>query len=133
MIRQTAHVCLVVNDLERAIHFYRDRLGFPVAFEFRRPEGALCGVYLKIGRRTFLELFETKEPISRSGGAYRHTCFEVEDIAQTTRELRRRGVEVTEPKQGTDQSWQAWFEDPEGNRFELHQYTPESWQSPHLE
>jgi len=133
MITNVAHVCLIVNDLKRAMAFYRVRLGLPVAFEFRRPDGTVHGAYFKIGRRTFLELFEAKEPIPRTGGAYRHTCLEVDDIQKTVAELRERGVEVSEPKLGLDQSWQAWFEDPEGNRFELHQYTAESWQKPHLE
>ncbi len=34
---------------------------------------------------------------------------------------------------GSDHSWQAWLSDPDGNRVELHQYTPESWQTPALE
>ena len=46
--------------------------------------------------------------------------------------LRGRGVEVSDPKLGSDQSWQAWITDPDGNRIELHDYTAESWQAPHL-
>jgi predicted enzyme related to lactoylglutathione lyase len=56
----------------------------------------------------------------------------VDDIEQTVRALRARGVEVSEVKMGGDQSWQAWLADPDGNRIELHQYTPESWQAPFL-
>ena len=33
---------------------------------------------------------------------------------------------------GGDNSWQAWTCDPDGNRIELHQYTPESKQTPSL-
>ncbi len=29
-------------------------------------------------------------------------------------------------------AWQAWITDPDGNCFELHQYTPESKQTPAL-
>jgi catechol 2,3-dioxygenase-like lactoylglutathione lyase family enzyme len=132
MITTIAHVCLVVQRLDEAVAFYRDRLGLRMAFEFRKPDGTRTGVYLKAGGRAFLELFETREPIPRADGAYRHTCLEVEDLPSTVTELRRRGVAVTDPQRGMDQSWQAWFEDPEGNRFEWHQYTPDSWQGPHL-
>ena len=31
-------------------------------------------------------------------------------------------------KLGCDQTWQIWLEDPDGNSFEVHQYTPESAQ-----
>jgi hypothetical protein len=31
-----------------------------------------------------------------------------------------------------DHSWQAWITDPDGNKIELHDYTPESWQAPFL-
>ena len=47
-------------------------------------------------------------------------------------ELRAAGVEVTDSKLGFDKSWQAWLTDPDDNRIELHQYTPESQQTPHL-
>jgi len=33
---------------------------------------------------------------------------------------------------GSDNSYQCWLDDPDGNRIELHQYTPESRQTPHL-
>ncbi|MCL5270108.1 MAG: VOC family protein [bacterium] len=61
-----------------------------------------------------------------------HICLEVDDIQATAAALRERGVDVSEIKLGGDQSWQAWLADPDGNRIELHQYTPDSWQTPHL-
>ena len=51
----------------------------------------------------------------------------------TVATLRERGLEVSDPKLGTDRSWQAWITDPDGNRIELHHYTAESKQAPHLE
>ena len=42
------------------------------------------------------------------------------------------GGVVTAPNLGADHSWQAWLADPDGNRIELHQYTPESKQTPWL-
>jgi predicted enzyme related to lactoylglutathione lyase len=54
----------------------------------------------------------------------------VEDFEGTVAALRKNGVEVTGAKPGMDHSWQAWIQDPDGNRIELHAYTPESWQFP---
>jgi hypothetical protein len=42
--------------------------------------------------------------------------------------LKERGVEFTPKKLGVDNTWQIWLEDPDGNRFEVHQYTPQSTQ-----
>lgn len=134
MVLGLAHVCFVVADLERSLAFYRDRLGFAVAFEFRRDNGARYGVYLKAGRRNFIELFTGEaKPAADAKPSYRHICLEVDDVAKTVADLRGQGVTVTDPKLGLDQSWQAWLSDPDGNPIDLHGYTPRSWQAPHLD
>ncbi len=48
------------------------------------------------------------------------------------RALRAKSVQVGEIKLGGEQSYQAWFSDPDGNGVELHRYTPKSWQAPWL-
>lgn len=133
MITGLAHVCFNVPDLARIVAFYRDALGLPVAFEFRRDDGSLGGVYFRLGRRTFLEFFEDAgaAPTPPAAG-YRHICLEVDDIQATVGAMRARGVAVSDPTLGRDQSWQAWTADPDGHRIELHQYTDASWQTPHL-
>ena len=133
MIVGLSHACFVVSDLERSLAFYRDRLGMPVAFEFRSPEGRLTGVYLHIGARTFVELFQGKPEPTPQDASYKHICLEVDDIESTVTELTKRGVEVTGKKLGSDNSWQAWLTDPDGNRIELHAFTPESQQVEALE
>jgi len=132
MVKGLAHICFVVHDLDAAIAFYRDRLGFTPAFDFTNEKGERYGVYMRIGGRSFIELFRG-EPEARSAKqSYQHFCLEVADIQCTVRELRQAGVEVSEVKMGADNSWQAWLQDPDGNRIELHQYTAESWQAPWL-
>ena len=132
MITGLAHVCFVVTDLDASIVFYRDELGLKPAFDFLNGQGERFGIYLHIGGRSFLELFqgEVGEPAARP--SYQHFCLEVDDMAATVARLRANGVEVTDVKLGSDHSWQAWLTDPDGNRLELHAYTPESKQVPHL-
>ncbi|MEI6211238.1 MAG: VOC family protein [bacterium] len=132
MVIGLAHVCFLVSDLDRALEFYRDKLGFRVAFEFRREDGTRFGVYLKTGPRTFIELFTAELAPRAEKQSYAHICLEVDDVARTVTELRAKGLELTEPFLACDQSWQAWLSDPDGNRIELHGYTPASWQAPHL-
>jgi catechol 2,3-dioxygenase-like lactoylglutathione lyase family enzyme len=133
MITGMAHACFTVSDLDASIHFYQDLLGLKPAFDFRREDGTRFGLYLHLGGRAFIELFQGQLGERAEGQSYRHICLEVDDIESTVADLRARGVEVSDPKLGGDQSWQAWIADPDGNRIELHAYTPESWQAPHLE
>jgi catechol 2,3-dioxygenase-like lactoylglutathione lyase family enzyme len=133
MITGMAHACFTVSDLDRSIHFYQDLLGLKPAFDFVREDGTRYGIYLHLGRRNFIELFQGELGERAKGQPFRHICLEVDDIQSTVAALRGRGLEVSDPKLGSDHSWQAWIADPDGNRIELHHYTPESWQAPHLE
>lgn len=132
MITGLAHACFTVSNLERSIEFYRDGLGLTPAFDFVDDQGRRFGLYLHAGGRNFIELFQgvLSEPAEKP--SFRHICLEVDDIEATAQTLRQRGIEISEIKLGRDQSWQAWITDPDGNRFELHQYTADSWQSPWL-
>ncbi len=132
MITGLAHVCYVVADLERSVRFYCDQLGLPEAFAFRREDGTRYGVYLKTGRRTFIELFQGQVAGRAEGQSFQHICLEVSELSPMVGVLRGRGIEVSDPKLGMDHSWQAWLADPDGNRIELHEYTDASWQTPHL-
>jgi catechol 2,3-dioxygenase-like lactoylglutathione lyase family enzyme len=128
MITGIAHTCYTVSDLDRSLEFYCDKLGLTPAFEFINAEGRRFGQYIHVGGRTFIELFQGTLAAPAEGQAYRHICLEVDDIEATVATLRERGVEVSEIKLGGDHSYQAWVTDPDGNRIELHGYTPESKQ-----
>ncbi len=132
MIRNIAHACFTVSNLERALVFYRDSLGLAEAFDFVDDQGHRFGIYLHAGGRNFIELFEGTLDAPATGQSYRHICLEVDDIEATAAALLERGIEVSPVKLGRDQSFQAWITDPDGNRIELHQYTAESWQAPSL-
>jgi len=128
MIKGIAHVCYTVKDLERAIRFYCDTLKLKQAFEFRDAKGRRFGVYIHVGGRNFIELFEGELADLKETGSYSHLCLEVDNIETTVKGLREQEIEVSDPKMGGDGSWQAWLADPDRNRIELHQYTTESKQ-----
>ena len=129
-IKGLAHVCLGVSDVERALAFYRDKLGFRPAYDFVSDKGEKIGQCLHLGGRTFLEFFRSSQP---PPAGHPHFCLEVDDIKAAVAELRRRGVQVGEIGKGSDRSWQVWLADPDGNRIELHQFTPDSLQVKALE
>ena len=56
----------------------------------------------------------------------------MDDIEATVWNLRRRGVESTEPTFGAAGSWQGWTTNPDGNSIEPHSSTPKSMQAAHL-
>jgi catechol 2,3-dioxygenase-like lactoylglutathione lyase family enzyme len=132
MIKGFAHVCFHVRDLAAAEEFYSRKLGFRRAFDFHNDQGKRFGVYMHINGRVFIELFRSEVTPPQPTQSYRHICLEVDDMDKTVAELRALGVEVTDPKPGTDRSLQAWLSDPDGNRMELHCYTPQSKQNPWL-
>jgi len=131
MITGIAHNCYVVKNLETSIAFYQ-LLGMTPAFDFLRESGERFGVYLHMGGRNFFELFVGDVTEVTGKPSYQHVCLEVDDIHTTIADFRAKGIEVSDAKMGSDHSWQAWIADPDGNRIELHHYTPESKQTPFL-
>lgn len=132
MVVGLAHVCFTVRDLDASLAFYCGKLGLAHAFDFTNEKGERFGVYLHAGGRSFIELFAGQLAEPAKGQSFRHICLEVDDVAAAVARLRAQGIEATAPKLGSDRSWQAWLADPDGNRIELHGYTPESRQAPHL-
>jgi catechol 2,3-dioxygenase-like lactoylglutathione lyase family enzyme len=112
-------VPLPVSDVERAIAFYRDKLGFDKDVDVQpmegvrivqlTPEGSACS----IGFGTGLDVY-AGEP-----GSARGLHLVVEDVAEARDELLRRGVEVGEIQDFGGGVKGAAFADPDGNSFEL--------------
>jgi predicted enzyme related to lactoylglutathione lyase len=112
-------VPLPVADVERAIEFYADKLGFTKDLDVQpsegvrvvqlTPEGSGCSV----GFGTGLDVY-AGEP-----GSVRGLHLVVEDIDEARAELVRRGVQVGEIHDFGGGVRGAGFSDPDGNSFEL--------------
>lgn len=126
MFKRIAHVCLLVNDLQRSLDFYA-KLGFTTKFRFTK-RGVPFGAYLQIAEDSFVEVFEQGSPAPAANTKISHFCLEADDLDAVSEELRLRGVPFTNRKLGCDNTHQLWLEDPDGNQFEVHQYTSESAQ-----
>lgn len=124
MIKRLAHICIHTNDLAETQRFFCDALGLEKGFEFEK-DGALFGFYIKLGGKTFVEVFKG-EPAEV--GNIDHIAIETDDIDQVISELRANGYEATDKKLGGDNTWQSWTRDPNGVRIEFHQYTDDSLQ-----
>lgn len=131
-IRALAHVMIRVRDFERALPFYTDVLGLREAFRLQRDDGSTSIIYLHLTGRQFVELsLADQEAPQNPFVGYAHMCLEVENIHDLHDRLQKTGYVVPDSlKTGKDGSWQFWLRDPDGNRIELMQYTPESKQTP---
>jgi hypothetical protein len=98
-----------------------------VRFKFTR-NGADFGVYLVVAPDCYIEIFEQPDlgPIVNNGIA--HFCLETASIEQLTEKLTVAGIPFSPVKTGCDHTRQIWLTDPDGNSFEVHQYTAGSLQ-----
>lgn len=126
MFKRIAHVCLNVRNLQQSLDFYT-HLGLEPVFRFTR-KGSLFGVYLKLAEANFIEIFEEPKLEGPVNTGLVHFCLETEDLDSLMTDLRARGIYFTEKKLGCDHTWQIWLKDPDGNAFEVHQYTAKSMQ-----
>jgi len=131
MIRQLAHLNFVTNDLSRVIDFYVNKLGMEIKFTLNNKQGQPFGYYFECGNSTFLEFFDQAMAAEVWGGEvaelnigtrYKHFCLEVTGLDEYCKELKSKGVDVTDIKTGMDNSRQAWIADPDGNSIELMEY-----------
>ena len=130
-LKAIGHVAIKVKDVDKSLDFYVNRLGFPEMFRLNR-DGRLWIVYIRLTDSQFLEVFPEAENDRAPGwnaNGLNHVCLEVEDIDATLVDLARRGIPLIREKSlGADGNYQAWLEDPDGNRIELMQLSPGSMQ-----
>ena len=121
-----AHISLNVKNLERSMEYYQ-KLGFKPKFKFTR-QGKHYGHYLEVCDNHYIELFENPEMDAPVSTGIMHFCLESTDIDDLVQMLDSQGILHTDKKMGCDNTWQVWLTDPDGNAFEVHQYTKDSMQ-----
>jgi len=115
-IQGIGQIAIPVNDLTKAITFYRDKL--KLEFLFQAPPGLvffMCG-----GVRLMLEESPKEKADQYSSVIY----FSVADIQSAFRELSTKDVDiVNEPhmiaKMPDHELWMVFFHDPSGNLLAL--------------
>ena len=131
---QIAHVALKVKDLDKSLDFYVNKLGFAEMMRLPKPDGSpgVWLVYLRITDDQYLELFpdgKGDRAPDREVTAINHICLGVADLDVTLAALAKAGIPLTAGKKmAADLNWQAWIEDPDGNRIELMQMMPDCLQ-----
>ncbi len=117
------HVAFVVSDMDKAMKFYSEQLGFKIIFQLEDEEGKPWINYLKICDGTYIELFYggvKPNPVVSHSAGFQHLCILCDDVYKTVDQLIKLGVTIDVlPSQGKDKNYQAWIRDSEGNRIEL--------------
>ena len=108
-------VTITVNDQDKALEFYRDKLGFQVTTD--QPDGQ-GGRWLELtppSGGTHVVIYPPF-PGQRAGG-FSNILFSSKDVKKTFEELSSRGVEISVPL--TEQPWGTFFQfkDRDGNEF----------------
>ncbi len=116
-LSKIGQIAVTVHDLDRAVAFYRDRVGLP--FQFQVPNMAFFDCD---GVRLMLGLPEDEDGDGEQGSSILY--FRVDEIQSAAQALDERGVEfVSEPhlvaQMEDHELWMAFFKDSEGNTMAL--------------
>lgn len=121
------HIAITVNNLEESQKFYQDFFNFKISKSFKCEDMGAKAVFLEL-EGLFLELFEFADFKENNDDlkdikirGIRHIAFEVENFDKIFSDFKQRGLEVTEPKLGTDGNIYGFISDPNGIVLEIYQ------------
>ena len=123
-----------LNDMKKGSQESGQPLSEELVKRLEAKQDTIWIAYFEIGEGAFIELFDANgatEYALVDGKHYNfnHMALIVDDIFETEKVLREAGVTIDTPaKMGLDNTYQMWSRDPDGNKIEFMQYTPQSWQ-----
>lgn len=146
------HLSFYTDQMDAMRDFYENKLGLKAkiimrydAYKGNPNRGAwakraetdptgIAYIFIELAPGQYLELFPKADgqqaheaPDTRLG--YSHFALMVDDIHAAREELVQAGVDIDiEPNKGQSETWQMWIHDPDGNKFEIMQYTEKSLQ-----
>jgi len=138
-MKEIRHVGVVVKDMEKALYFYRDLLGFKIVKKMQESGNyidAVCGVKnisvttvkLSADDNNLIELLYFNSPLSKNNKArgltdtgFSHISCTVENIEAIYERLSKAGIRFNSPPQVSSDGYAkvAFCLDPEGNFIEL--------------
>lgn len=90
------HVALICSDYESSKKFYTEKLGLEIIREVYRKERSSYKLDLGLNGNYVLELFSFPNPPKRTSrpeaAGLRHLAFEVDNVAETIKQLNSLGI-----------------------------------------
>jgi catechol 2,3-dioxygenase-like lactoylglutathione lyase family enzyme len=117
------HVGINVPNIDEAITYYTQKMGFREAFRANDANGQPRLVYMQISRNTFLELNPAN---AQRPAGFTHYGLVVENAQEAVARFRKNGVTVTDTNRSDTKAILANITDPYMGRIELAELTPES-------
>jgi methylmalonyl-CoA/ethylmalonyl-CoA epimerase len=99
-IKRINHIAIVVDDIDRALTFWRDALGLKLDHIEDIPEQESMVAFLPTGESEVELVQPTSEAsgvaryLQKRGPGMHHICFEVEDIQASLEQLKGKGVRL---------------------------------------
>lgn len=157
MFKSVMHIAFYTDKMEEMLDFYVNKLNgklkilstYRVYLNLSESEDItreelrktalknpdkVFNAYIEIAPGQFIELFPSTENQKSHTGfneykGYSHFAVLCDDINQTYDQLVSKGIiPQTKPSKGPSETWQFWLQDPDGNEFEVMQYTENSYQ-----
>ena len=131
MITHVGSTTIFVDDQDKAVDFYVNKLGFELRSD--QPMGPDGPRWIEVGPaggQTSLVLYRPTEAMPGAStyelaksliGTFASFIFNVDDIQATYKELNGRGVEFPDPPSQQPWGWWATLMDSAGNQIGLHQ------------
>lgn len=117
------HVGISVPNIDEAVKYYTQKMGYREAFRVNDDRGQPRLVYMQISKNTFLEL----NPVTAQRPAgFSHYGLVVGSAAQAVARFRRNGLTVTDTNVSDTKAILANITDPYMGRIELTELPPES-------
>jgi len=118
MFKRIKFVGIPVSDQDRALAFWKEKLGFQVVTD--QPMGpGMRWIELRIpGTQTAIALFTPPGHEDRIG-TFASLSFGCDDVERVYQELVAKGVEFAQPPKKESWGTSAIFKDPDGNSFVL--------------
>jgi lactoylglutathione lyase len=119
------HIGISIKNLDAAMAFYRDKLGFVETWRGGPTDNELRWVNMRMPgeRGDYIEFMLHDKPPTRSQlGSMHHLCLEVPEIHAPYQTLLTRGVPPEDrykPRIGRNRKWLLNLFDPDGSRTEL--------------
>jgi catechol 2,3-dioxygenase-like lactoylglutathione lyase family enzyme len=110
------HVAISVPNIDEAVTYYTQKMGYREAFRVNDDKGQPRLVYLHISRNTFLELnpATAQRPVG-----FNHYGLHVDNVAQAVARFKQAGVTVSGTNTSDTKAILANVTDPYMGRIEL--------------